>query len=546
MLRGRNGPPPAPRDFEADFLVQGPTEEPRPSSGRLPPVSPFWSNGWGADRGALEPSRRPAATWSKRIVALVLASLAIQDAVLVSHAGAGAAERPPDASPGTSHENEAEALRTRVLSSVVGVRVLLPQPRITFSGRRRIKAEVGPTEGRGSGLIVDPAGIILTCAHVVGEATKARVFFEDDLEVEGQVLVADRTSDLALIKVAVDGLTAVDLGVHPSLVQGQVVHLASRPGGATPHYTEATLAAPGACHVGHSALEFFRQFFGGIEPGDSGGMLVDDRGAFIGVLSVGSPEGRLGYAIARELVVVALARLRAGPPVIWPWLGLGVETPAAARVGGGTVGGGEGMGARIWTVAGGSPGEAAGLKPGDLIVRLDGKPVEHFLTAMLTVAARPVGARFKVGIASAAGDPSENNIRILDLLSVARPLDPELQPLDLFERMTGIRLEPGRVGSSLADSGLFVQRAPSAPAHEHRSYSVGSRIAGLVPGFNVVRTLEEGRSDQETSIRTVEDLGEALRACRTGDRVTALIHWVKDGKSDTMLLTGDARRHPFL
>ena len=124
------------------------------------------------------------------------------------------------------------AVRERVLASIVGVRATLAQPQLKFTGKRRIVAEVTPSKGTGSGIVVDSAGLILTCAHVIGGAGKVRVFLADDREVEGTVTVYDTTSDLALLRVDAGPLPALDVHTGGALREEQAVFLGARPGGA--------------------------------------------------------------------------------------------------------------------------------------------------------------------------------------------------------------------------------------------------------------------------------------------------------------------------
>jgi hypothetical protein len=75
---------------------------------------------------------------------------------------------------------------------------------------------------------------------------------------------------------------------------------------------------------------------------------------------------------------------------------------------------------------------------------------------------------------------------------------------------------------------------------------VGSRLIGILPGLGLIRALEEGRSDQEMKVASLEDLGAALRASSMGGRLNAALIWLTDGKRETMLLSGEDRRFPIL
>src|SRR5207249_1327190 len=202
-------------------------------------------------------------------------------------------------------------------------------------------------------------------------------------------------------------------------------------------------------------------------------------------------------------VLVALSRLRGGPPVVWPWLGAAVESPSAAH------------GAVVWSVAPGSPAAGAGLRPGDRIVSIDGRAVDHFLAAMLQVLSRPIGTPFELAVVHAKSPPSDAPARIR-VVSAMRPADPALPPLDIFERETGVRLgevapskgkqaalqvlsvgAPRPGASPLSGSTSVVPHPGPSPLSGSIAVAVGSRLVAMVPGLGLVRELELGRTDQQ-------------------------------------------------
>jgi hypothetical protein len=206
----------------------------------------------------------------------------------------------------------------------------------------------------------------------------------------------------------------------------------------------------------------------------------------------------------------------------------------------------EPRGAGAWTVARGSPADSAGVRAGDLIVSIDGQPLEHFLPAMLCVISRPVGTRFKLGFirpSSGAGDRPA--IQTVEVLSAPRPIDPPLPPLDIFEKLTGIRLAmmPGGQGEP---GGLRIASIASDGGGPPRRITIGSRLVAMLPGTGLIEALEEGKTDQEVKIGTVEDLGSALRASSDGARLAAVLIWSTGGVLDTMVLSGEAKQYPLL
>ena len=325
-----------------------------------------------------------------------------------------------------------------------------------FGGRAR------RAQSLGSGLIIDASGLVLTNAHVIDGASRIVVTTLDGRELEAQVLGSDRDADLAVLKVSERGLPAVPLGQSADLFMGETVVAIGNPFGLSHTVTTGVLSARGrtvSSESGETAFTDFLQTDASINPGNSGGPLVDLAGEVIGINTaiIQGAEG-IGFAIPADRasrVVEDLLRFGALQP-LWTGLRLVTVDPELARR--------EGLAAprgalidRVWED---SPGDRAGLRNGDLIVAIGGKPVqarEDLTTALYSV---PAGSPVPIEIRR--GDDK------VDLrLAAMRP--PVGMGLRLLERTLGLRIEANR-------DALVVVGVGRGSAAERKGIREGDRV----------------------------------------------------------------------
>jgi Do/DeqQ family serine protease len=233
----------------------------------------------------------------------------------------------------------------------------------------------------GSGVIIDPSGIIVTNNHVVEGGTDIRIVLADKREFEAKLLLADQRTDLAVLKIEADdeSLPALEFGDSDELDVGDLVLAIGNPFGVGQTVTSGIVSALARTHVGISDYQFFIQTDAAINPGNSGGALVDMKGRLIGInTAIFSRSGGsigIGFAIPANMVRTVVSSAEQGSKVQRPWLGAELqdvtaeiaESLAFARP----------EGALIVTLHPDSPLLKAGLKRGDVILAFDGKPVEN-------------------------------------------------------------------------------------------------------------------------------------------------------------------------
>jgi Do/DeqQ family serine protease len=233
----------------------------------------------------------------------------------------------------------------------------------------------------GSGVIVDHSGLVVTNNHVIEGADQIKVSLADKREFEADIVLKDARSDLAVLRLR-DGrerFAAIDLGDSDALQVGDVVLAIGNPFGVGQTVTHGIVSAVARTQIGITDYQFFIQTDAAINPGNSGGALVDLWGRLVGINTAifsrsGGSQG-IGFAIPVNMVRGVIASAQGGSSVVRrPWLGAKLQavTPEIAE--------GLGLkrpaGALVASVSAKSPAARAGLKTGDLIVSIDGQPVD--------------------------------------------------------------------------------------------------------------------------------------------------------------------------
>ena len=241
--------------------------------------------------------------------------------------------------------------------------------------RRFFGGPDGPQVQRslGSGVIVDPSGLVVTNNHVIEGADQVKVSLADKREFEAEIVLHDARSDLAVLRLKdrTSGLPAIELGDSDALQVGDVVLAIGNPFGVGQTVTHGIVSAVARTQVGITDYQFFIQTDAAINPGNSGGALVDLNGKLVGInTAIYSRTGGsigIGFAIPVNMVRVVIASAKGGGSVVRrPWLGAKLQavTPEIAD----SLGLKRPAGALVASVTNNSPAARAGLRTGDLIV----------------------------------------------------------------------------------------------------------------------------------------------------------------------------------
>jgi Do/DeqQ family serine protease len=233
----------------------------------------------------------------------------------------------------------------------------------------------------GSGVIVDPSGLVVTNVHVIEGADEVKVALTDKREFEAKIVLKDKRSDLAVLRIedAHERFPVVEMGNSDDLQVGDIVLAIGNPFGVGQTVTHGIVSAVARTDVGSSNYQFFIQTDAAINPGNSGGALVDLAGKLVGINNMilsrsGGSQG-IGFAIPSNMVRVVVASARAGGHAVErPWLGAKLQevTPQLAD----SLGLKRPVGALVSAVMPDSPAARAGLKPGDVIMGIDGRSID--------------------------------------------------------------------------------------------------------------------------------------------------------------------------
>ncbi|MBA5873071.1 MAG: Do family serine endopeptidase [Nitrospira sp. CR1.2] len=248
---------------------------------------------------------------------------------------------------------------------------------IQVTGRSRETGERVPNStGSGSGVIVDAVGHIITNNHVVGDATEVEVRLSDKTKLFAQVIGKDPDTDLAVLKVTTDHpLPAARFGDSSGVKVGQWVLAVGNPFGLDRTVTLGVVSGIGRENINLSRYENFIQTDASINPGNSGGPLFDLRGDIIGINTaiINFAQG-IGFAIPSNMAKQVMNQLINKGKVVRAWLGVGLQplTPDLAT----KFGVDENEGVLVNEVFERDPAALAGIKPGDVITKVDGALVD--------------------------------------------------------------------------------------------------------------------------------------------------------------------------
>ncbi len=366
-------------------------------------------------------------------------------------------------------------------------------------------------------------GIVLTNNHVVEEATEIKVTTYDRREFDAEVIGTDAKSDLAVLRLKgpIEGLKALAMGDSGRMRLGDVVLAIGNPFGVGQTVTMGIVSATGRADVGIVDYEDFIQTDAAINPGNSGGALVNMRGELIGIntaiLSRSGGYQGIGFAIPTKMAQPIMESLISKGRVSRGFLGVGiqdlsVELAQAMAVPAGT------HGVLISDVQPDGAAAKAGVKQGDIVLKVDGTTVES-------------AGRFRNLIGAKGG----NAVAVIELLRAGKPVTLQVK---LGE------LEDAPVAQKKADA-----KDPSTLGLELAPLTDGLRkrleLDDKEPGSVVVAGVGRGSPSEEAGVRpgdvllevnrqAVKDVATAQRLLKSGDKVVALVR--RGGQSRYVVL----------
>jgi Do/DeqQ family serine protease len=267
----------------------------------------------------------------------------------------------------------------------------------------------------GSGVIVDPSGLVVTNFHVIEGMTDVKVALSDRREFPAKIVLRDQRTDLAVLKIdSNERFPVLELGDSDAIEVGDIVLAVGNPFGVGQTVTQGIVSALARTQIGINDYGFFIQTDAAINPGNSGGALVDLDGKLIGVNSAivsrsGGSVG-IGFAIPVNMVKSVVYAAEHGGVVRRPWLGatlqdvtkdiadsIGLERPS---------------GALIANIAPNGPADQGGLKRGDVITAIDGQTVDDAGGVGFRLGVKPLGGAAAV-TALRGGKPVTATVKLV-------------------------------------------------------------------------------------------------------------------------------------
>jgi serine protease Do len=257
--------------------------------------------------------------------------------------------------------------------------------------------EEGPRRALGSGFVIHPTGFVVTNAHVVERSSTVQVRLASGRRLTGTVVGRDRRVDLALVKVeSPDPLPVLPLGDSERLSVGELVLALGHPFGLEQTVSLGIVSRKGAPLQAAAPGFDFIQTDAAVNPGNSGGPLVDMGGQVVGVNTMAARNGSIGFAIPVNLIKALLPQLLAKGTVEWGWLGVRIDEITEDNLRDYGLDAPRGVG--IEGVVPGQPAAQAGIRAKDVILEVNGRAIGNPRELQRVISTTPVGTPVRVSL----------------------------------------------------------------------------------------------------------------------------------------------------
>ncbi len=374
-------------------------------------------------------------------------------------------------------------------------------------------------EGLGSGVIISPDGTILTNNHVIEDADRIRIQLHDEREFEAEILGTDKASDVAVIRIknARESFVAMPLGDSEKLRIGEWVIAVGSPYGLSQTVTTGIISAKGRHNTGINSYENFIQTDAAINPGNSGGALLNLRGELVGINTAifsrsGGYQG-IGFAIPISMAKRISADLIRDGEVTRGWLGVSIQPlePELAEA----LGVKDRKGVLVGGVIPGSPADKTGIKNGDVILRVNEKPMQDPNDLLNYIALQRPGTWLDVEI-------NRNGKTLVFKTKITRRDEGRMAGLQ--NREEGNAAELSRQGMAIANLSPDTRRRYDIPT----TVTQGAVVTAVELGSRASRArLREGDVIVEANRARILNAGnfqETLRGASRGNRILLLVN----------------------
>jgi serine protease Do len=298
--------------------------------------------------------------------------------------------------PGIAPEPELVRLNTALTRLAEQLKPALVQIRVQRPSEEP-DPEEGPRRALGSGFVIHPSGYIVTNAHVVERSATVQVRLASGRRLTGTVIGRDRGVDLALVKVeAPEALPVLPLGDSERLAVGELVLALGHPFGLEQAVSLGIVSRKGAPLQTASRGFDFIQTDASVNPGNSGGPLVDMGGQVVGVNTMAARNGSIGFAIPVNLIKALLPQLLAKGTIEWGWLGVTIDEITEDNIQDYGLDTPRGVG--IDRVVPGQAAAQAGMRAKDVILEVDGRVIASPRELQRVISTTPVGTAVRLSL----------------------------------------------------------------------------------------------------------------------------------------------------
>jgi serine protease Do len=371
------------------------------------------------------------------------------------------------------------------------------------------------THSLGSGFIVSEDGYVVTNHHVVAEAEKIQVSLRGSEQGQpAEVVGTDKATDLALLKIETDkDLPTLQFGDSDAMAPGDWVVAIGNPFGLSHTVTAGIISATGRS-IGQGPYTDFLQTDASINPGNSGGPLLNMQGEVIGINTAIVPRGQgIGFAIPSNMAQEIIAELKKYQEVRRGWLGVSIQGVDANTAK--ALGLPQAKGALVASVKPGDPADRAGIKAGDVILSVDGQPVESAQDLSRLIGGMQPEQEVRITLWRQG---EKKTVRVT--LGRRGAQKAQAEPTDLREKLAeelGLQLRPLQPREARA---LGMERAVGLVVTNVREGSAAD-ASGLRPGDVIVQA--NGRT-----VDSLREMGETLESAR--QKEVLLLRVNRDGR----------------
>ena len=344
----------------------------------------------------------------------------------------------------------------------------------------------------GSGVILTKDGYIVTNYHVVSGATKIIVKTHNGKKYTAKLIGSDPKTDLAVIKIDAKNLHPITIADSGKIKVGDIVLAVGNPFGLGESVTNGIISGLNRTSIGLNAYENFIQTDAAINPGNSGGALVDLKGRLIGInsaiISRSGGNNGIGFAIPSNMMKFVVTSLVTKGKVVRGYLGVMISNidPAKAKLYG------IDHGVLINKVEPNSAAEKAGLKPGDIIVAVDGEEVKNAGELRNKIAFKGAGSKVTLKI--------YRNGKYITVTATLKALKTKKEAVEDIETLKGVTLAQEKNSVKIADI-------------DPDSYAAKM---GLQKGDEILR-IKTIKTGKWVKVRSIEDVKKLLKDLDKGD-----------------------------